>query len=417
MTAITGEFVATRQAVILVGGRGTRLGALAAHVPKPLMQIDETSVFLDYLLFNIARQGFDDIILLAGHLSEQFTKRYHERVVAAARVRVVVEEKPAGTAGALMSARDLLAETFLFANGDTLFDVNFRPLDTALSADPDATAVLAMRMVPDAGRYGRIDIDGAKVRGFREKEVTAAGTPGLINAGVGIFRRSIIDLVDQLPCSIETEVYPRLAAEGRLLGAEFSGYFIDIGLPETLMQARVDLPTRHRRPALFLDRDGVLNEDEGYTYRPEDLRWFAGARETIRKANDLGILTIVVSNQAGIARGYFQKADAELFNSVMQRELALVGAHIDAFYICPFHADAVVPEWRHPDHPDRKPNPGMILQALADWPIDAPSSLLIGDRESDIEAANRAGVAGTLFPGGNLLDFAGPLLDHMHRNE
>lgn len=415
MMATSGSISLTRQAMILVGGRGTRLGALAASSPKPMMQIDDKSVFLDYLLFNIARFGFDDIILMAGYLSEQIVERYHGKSLAGAQIRVIVEPEPAGTAGALTYAKDVLQETFLFANGDTLFDVNMRPLDMALAAHPEATAVLAMRKVEDAGRYGLIEHDGAYIRGFREKEQATAGTPGLINAGIGLFRRLVLDRIQRLPCSIETDVYPVLAQEAQLLGAEFAGYFIDIGLPETLMQARQDLPARHRRPALFLDRDGVLNHDSGYTHRPEDLRWIDGARETIRKANDLGILTVVVSNQAGIGRGYFCEPDVARFHATMQQQLAAAGAHIDAFYICPYHADAVVPEWQHPDHPDRKPNPGMVLRALAEWPIDPRASILIGDRESDIEAGRRAGIGGVLFTGGSLFELASPLLDSMRR--
>ena len=401
----------TRQAVILVGGRGTRLGALAAHAPKPLMQIDEDMVFLDYLLFDVARQGFDDILLLAGHYSEQVIARYDGRRLRGARLRVIVEPAPCGTAGALYNARDALQETFLLANGDTLFDVNLRPLDAALASHPDAAAVLALRRVPDAARYGRVSLEGARIAAFHEKDAGSAGAPGLINAGVGLYRREILDLVDKTPCSIETDVYPRLAAANALMGLEMSGYFIDIGLPDTLAQARAELPGRHRRPALFLDRDGVLNVDDGYTHKIEDLRWIDGAIETVRRANDLGALVIVVTNQAGVARGLYDLAAVDRFHAAMQAQLAGAGAHVDAFYACPFHPDAAVDAWRHADHPDRKPNPGMLLRAIAEWPIDVAASALIGDREMDVEAARRAGVAGTLFSGGDLRGVSGPILD------
>jgi D-glycero-D-manno-heptose 1,7-bisphosphate phosphatase len=406
----------TRQAVILVGGRGTRLGDLATHAPKPLMRIDDDSVFLDHLLFHVARQGFDDILLLSGHMGEQVRDRYDGRSLHGARLRVVIEPAPAGTAGALLNARHLLAGTFLLANGDTLFDVAVRPLEAVLGAEPEATAVLAMRRIADAGRYGRIEVEGARIRGFAEKDPGSAGQEGLINAGIGLYRREVIDRIDRLPCSIETDVYPRLVEEGRLFGVERSGYFIDIGLPETLGQARTDLPARWRRPALFLDRDGVLNHDAGYTHRIEDLHWIDGAREVLRLAAERGILTIVISNQAGIGRGMFDEAAVDRFHAAMQDDLAAVGAHIDAFYYCPYHAEATVDRWRHPDHPDRKPNPGMILRALADWPIDAATSVLIGDTDADLEAASRAGIAAVQFKGGNLLDLAGPIVEGMRRD-
>jgi len=211
-------------------------------------------------------------------------------------------------------------------------------------------------------------------------------------------------LINRLPCSIEAEIYPRLASERRLLGREFNGYFLDIGLPETLGQARRDLPLRRRRPAVFFDRDGVINRDAGYTWRVEDLNFVPGAIETIRAVNDIGALAIVVSNQAGIARGLYGYEDVDRFHAAMHQALALEGAHIDAIYVCAHHPDAVLADFRHPNHPDRKPNPGMILRALQEWPIDPLASLLIGDMDSDIVAARRAKIRSFRFEGGNLYE-------------
>ena len=156
------------------------------------------------------------------------------------------------------------------------------------------------------------------------------------------------------------------------------------------------------RPAVFFDRDGVLNVDTGYAHRPEDLQWIQGAPAAVNRVNALGRAVIVVTNQSGIARGLYDRAAMEAFHAEMQRRLAAGGARIDAFYDCPFHPDAVVSEFRHPNHPDRKPNPGMILRAIRDHGLDPARSILIGDRESDLEAARRAGVAGHLFAGGDL---------------
>lgn len=393
----------TRQAVVLVGGKGTRLGGLASNCPKPLMPLDDETVFLDEVLFDIIRHGFDDIILAAGHLGDQVAARYDGTSFRGGRVRVVVESTPAGTGGALRGIASLLDPTFLLANGDTAFDFNLRRLDAVLAAAPEALGALGLRRVADAGRYGSVILEDDRVVDFREKS-PADGRSGLINGGVGLFRRELVDLIDHLPCSIETEIYPRLAGERRLLGKEFDGYFLDIGLPETLGQARHDLPLRRRRPAVFFDRDGVINRDDGYTWRVEDLQFIPGAIETIRTVNDMGALAIVVSNQAGIARGFYGHQDVDRFHEGMQQALAVEGAHIDAFYVCAHHPDAVISGFRHPDHPDRKPNPGMILQALREWPVDTEASLLIGDKDSDIIAADRASIRSFRFEGGNLYE-------------
>lgn len=159
------------------------------------------------------------------------------------------------------------------------------------------------------------------------------------------------------------------------------------------------------RPALFLDRDGVLNEDHGYVHRWEDFEWIPGAREAVARFNAAGWLTIVVTNQSGIGRGYYTEDDMHELHRRMSEGFAAFGGHIDAYYFAPQHPDAAQAAYRHPDPPDRKPNPGMIQRALADWPIDKTRSVLVGDKDSDIEAAARAGVRGLLFEGGNLDDF------------
>ena len=164
-------------------------------------------------------------------------------------------------------------------------------------------------------------------------------------------------------------------------------------------------PSPPLRPALVLDRDGVLNEDRGYVSRWEDFRWIEGAREAVAAFNQAGWLVIVVTNQSGVGRGYYTEDAMHELHRRMAQELAAAGGHVDAFYYAPQHPEAPLEAYRHPDPPDRKPNPGMILRALKEWPIDRAASLLIGDKPSDLAAAERAGVRAALFGGGDLLAF------------
>jgi D-glycero-D-manno-heptose 1,7-bisphosphate phosphatase len=156
------------------------------------------------------------------------------------------------------------------------------------------------------------------------------------------------------------------------------------------------------REAVLLDRDGVLNVDLGYTHRPEDLVFVSGAIEAVRRLNRAGRLVLVITNQAGVARGLYDEAAVVRFHIAINEALARHAAHVDAFYYCPYAADAIIQAYRHPNHPDRKPNPGMIQRALADFGVSPADALLIGDRPSDVEAARRAQVRGYLFKGGNL---------------
>lgn len=158
------------------------------------------------------------------------------------------------------------------------------------------------------------------------------------------------------------------------------------------------------RPAVFFDRDGVLNSDKGYLYRAEDFEWMPGAAEAVRYLNGRGYLVFVVTNQSGVARGYYSEEDVVRLHGWMNAELAKFGAHIDAFYYCPHLPDGSVEAYRCACE-CRKPLPGLILQAFGEWNVDKDRSFLVGDRLSDVQAAEAAGISGFTFPGGNLYDF------------
>jgi D-glycero-D-manno-heptose 1,7-bisphosphate phosphatase len=165
----------------------------------------------------------------------------------------------------------------------------------------------------------------------------------------------------------------------------------------------------NRRPAVFLDRDGVLIEDTGYPHRPAEVRWMPGAAEAVRRLNEAGRYVFVVTNQAGVARGLYAEAQVHVLHGWMAGRLAEAGARIDAFAYCPHHPEAVLPAYRR-DCRRRKPRPGMIEDLLAARPVEAARSFLIGDRETDIAAAAAAGIAGYLFQGGDLAVFLDRLL-------
>ena len=155
---------------------------------------------------------------------------------------------------------------------------------------------------------------------------------------------------------------------------------------------------------VFFDRDGVLNVDIGYLWSKEDFVWMAGAVETIRNFNERGWRIVVVTNQSGVARGYYQESDVQALHQWMNEELAKQGAHIDSFFYCPHYPQAVKQEYAIACD-CRKPQPGMILRGLTEWQADPADCILIGDKEFDVQAATAAGVRGYLFEGSNLLEF------------
>jgi D-glycero-D-manno-heptose 1,7-bisphosphate phosphatase len=159
-----------------------------------------------------------------------------------------------------------------------------------------------------------------------------------------------------------------------------------------------------RKPAVFFDRDGVLNVDHGYVARREDFEWVEGAMAAVRSLNQAGFYVFIATNQSGIARGLYAVDDMHELHKFMIEDLARIGAHIDDIRFCPFHPEGSIAAFRRASD-WRKPGPGMIVDLMQRWPINRERSVLIGDKEADVEAARAAGVRGLLFPGGNLEDF------------
>jgi D-glycero-D-manno-heptose 1,7-bisphosphate phosphatase len=151
-----------------------------------------------------------------------------------------------------------------------------------------------------------------------------------------------------------------------------------------------------QRPAAFFDRDGVLNVDHGYAYRPDQFEWIAGAPEAVRLLNKAGYFVFVVTNQSGIAHGYYEEAAMHRFHALMQDTLRTQGAHVDAFYYCPHHPEGSVKELAVRCR-CRKPEPGMLEQAAREWPIDLSRSFLIGDKDADMAAAAAFHIRGIKF--------------------
>ena len=397
--------VTVKQAAILVGGLGTRLGALTANTPKPLLPCGDRP-FLAWVLRELCRFGIEETLLLTGYLADEVERMLPELAASLPKpMRLVCcpEQGRAGTGGALYQARAHLADRFLLCNGDSWLDFNLaRLLADAAGDGEEVVARMVLRQLPDASRAGIAELDGDRVTAFRERPLVA-GQPGLANAGFYLLRRTVLDHVSD-PCSLEREVLPALAAAGSVRGTVGDGYFIDIGIPADLERAQTELPERLHRRALFLDRDGVINHDGGWVGERERFEWIPGAVEAMRAAADAGWHVFVVTNQSGIARGKYDEAQFAVLSAWMIDHIRAGGGNVDDLRFCPTHPEAPLEAYRRVD-PRRKPGPGMLQELIAAWSLDPARCFLIGDQPTDLQAADACGVEARLYTGGPLRSF------------
>ncbi|HXW28137.1 MAG TPA: HAD-IIIA family hydrolase, partial [Xanthobacteraceae bacterium] len=332
---------------------------------------------LEILIAEASRRGFSRILLLAGRDASAviaFAEELDRSRRFRCRVEVLVVPAGYGPAGALRSAAPRLEEQFALLDGQTWFDFNWLDLAYALQSMPAAVAVLALRHEPQASPGGAAVLDGEKLVSFEPRE----GDPSrLVSAGVLVCRRTVLEHLPPAG-SPETRVLHELAVEGCLGGRAYDGFYVDIGVSAGIKRSLAEIPQIRERPAAFLDRDGVLNVDHGYVFRPRQLTWIPGAVDAVKWLNDRGYYVFVITNQAGVARGYFTEDDVRRFHAHLAGELRSAGASIDDFRFCPHHPEAIVTSYRAACH-WRKPQPGMILDLLQHWPIVIHRSFVVGD--------------------------------------
>jgi D-glycero-D-manno-heptose 1,7-bisphosphate phosphatase len=323
----------------------------------------QDEAFLPVLLAEAARFGLGSVVAVLP------ADQPHPALDAMARAQGValhVHETAAapGSLGALRAALPAVTDGFVLLDGAGVAESNLLALPLLAG---DAPAALVTR--PGAGWAG------------------AAWMRAELAGNLG---------TDDLPLR---HALPPLLASGQARGMEAAGRWLD---PATTRA----LPPR---PAAFLDRDGVLIVDDGYPHDPAKVQWIPGAWQAVRRLNEAGYFVFVVTNQAGVGRGYYTEETVRRLHRWMAAEMAKAGAHIDAFEYCPHHPEAEVAAYRRSCN-RRKPGPGMILDLMAHWPVEREGSFMIGDRSTDVAAAAAAGLPGHLFPSDDLDRLVGSLI-------
>ena len=392
------------EAVVLAGGFGTRLKGCIDNIPKPLAPVNGKP-FLLYLLDYLYANGVHRAIISTGYLAEKVEQAIGNRY-RGMTVEYSVEDTPLGTGGGIKKAlRKCTDDNVIVCNGDSFFDVDLFGM-RRFHLDSGYPVTLAAKFIENAHRSGLLEFSNGKLCGFTENGIAPSG---FINGGVYFINRTLLESIDEDKFSFEKSV---LAGPFDIGVYESSGYFIDIGVPESYELANKEsrkLISHCKRCAVFVDRDGTINKDTVHLFRKEEFAFLPDADRAIAMLKKMGYLVTVITNQAGVAKGLYGEEDVHILHSYVDSLLSEKYSVVaDGYYYCPHHPEATVEEYRAHCH-CRKPEAGLILRAIEDYAetgieIDLSKSYTIGNRISDILAGKNAGVEHNILVGNDEKD-------------
>ena len=396
-------------AVILAGGKGTRIASLYADIPKPMILLDGMPV-LERQLRCLRRQGIRDAVLIVGYMHKVIESYFGSGTWLDMQLSYIIEEEPLGTAGALYYLQERLKEDFLLINGDLLFEIDLARFRKAHECTLEKGGLATILIHPNRHPY-----DSALVKTNEENRVTLwlhredrrKWCRNRVNAGMHLFSPKVFSWLRKQGLLEEAEfldldrrVLRPMIPYGLLYAYDSPEYVKDIGTPERCREAEEDLRQGRLRNlsqpqrAVFLDRDGTINEKTGFLCAEEQFRLLPGAASAIALLNQMGWLVIVVTNQPVIARGDVTLEELDNIHCKMETLLGQTGAYVNEIYFCPHHPDKGFfgerPEYKVECN-CRKPKPGMLLEAAKRFHINLAQSWMAGDDRRDMEAGKAAG--------------------------
>jgi histidinol-phosphate phosphatase family protein len=368
------------QAVILAGGLGVRMRPLTDSAPKPMIGFHGRP-FLEYLVEQLRDQGIERILLLLGYLPDSIIGHFGDGSRWGVSISYAVTPPEVQTGTRVREALDAIDPVFMLLYCDNYWPMRLdRMWPRFVDADPAGMATI----YNNKDRYSRDNV--RVVDGRIEAYDRSRTSPGLrgVEIGYAILKRDVVaDLLGPADVPMEEAVYPALARRGSLLAYETDHRYYGIGSIERLPATTEFLA---RQPTILLDRDGVLNRRPPraeYIRQPDGFVWLPGALESLRLLTEAGYRLLVISNQAGVARGAMTEADLMAVEERMLTEASAAGGRIDGAYYCRHDWDAGCD--------CRKPLPGMLFQAQRDHALDLTRTPYIGDDDRDGEAAELAG--------------------------
>jgi len=389
-------------AVIMAGGRGTRIREINFDTPKPMIPLLGKPV-LQYEIESLKKQGLTDIVLVIGYLGKQIISYFGNGKDFGVNIRYIEEKEPLGTAGSLFFLKNNVSKDFLLLNGDNIFNVDINRFYQRHKKNNCLATILTH---PNNHPYDSGVIVADKnnlVTKWMSKEEPRLWYRNRVNAGIHFLSSKILDkFIEPKKTNLDREVLEPLIAEKQLFIYDSSEYIKDMGTPDRYYQVIEDLknnkPERknlsYKQKAIFLDRDGTINKYVGFLKNIDDFELLPGVSDAIKLINQSDYLAIVVTNQPVVARGDVTFDQLNEIHNKMETLLGKEGAYLNGLYFCPHHPDkgfeGEIPELKI-DCDCRKPKPGMLLKAAKDFNIDLSQSWMVGDENSDIECGKNAG--------------------------
>lgn len=412
--------------VIMAGGKGTRIQAVASDIPKPMIKINGIPI-LEREIECLRSQGFTDIILTVSHLGKIIMDYFKDgsgispatNKPFGVHIDYYFEQEPLGNAGALFKIKDKLTEEFLLLNADSLFEVDFkRFLDYHEKCGGLVTLFTHPNSHPYDGGLIIADEKTSVTQWLTKEDIRPEFYKNRVNAGLHIMNKTVLDDYKgpleengkSIKIDLDRQLLKPLAGTGKMFCYSSPEYVKDMGTPERFHQVENDVINgvveaknlRNKQKAIFLDRDGTINKYKGFLKNINDLELIPGVAEAVKNINLSGCLVIIVTNQPVIARGDVSVEELNKIHNKIETLLGKEGAYLDGLYYCPHHPDkgfeGEIPELKF-NCDCRKPKPGMILKAAKDFNIDLSLSFMVGDGKNDIMCGKNAGCKTVLING------------------
>ena len=399
------------KAVIMAGGKGTRISSIASDIPKPMIKIEGIPV-LEREIECLRTQGFIDIIITVSHLGNIIMDYFGDGSKISpvtgkpfgVKIEYYFEEQPLGNAGALFKIRDKLTDDFLLLNADSLFDIDFNRF---VAYHRSKGGLVTLFTHPNSHPYdsGLIfaDDNGAVVKWLAKEDVRPKYYRNRVNAGLHIISPELLERkIDTPKIDLDRQILKPLANTGKMFVYDSPEYVKDMGTPDRFYAVSEDVKSgkvsarnlRYKQRAIFLDRDGTINKYVGFLRNIDDFELEDDVVDAIKLINNSGYLAIVVTNQPVIARGEVSLEELHEIHNKMETLLGLEGAYLDAIYFCPHHPhkgyEGERPEYKI-ECQCRKPKPGMLMKAAKDFNIDLSASWMVGDGETDVQCGKNGG--------------------------